>query len=256
MYGPVTVHDVTWQLYSFLVLDLTFWIVLWCNVRLFRKNKARWQPWQILTALEYVHSLRLIHCDLKPARAPVFGCGLMWIDVDRCGLMWIDVFFFSWRNWRTSKILHSTFEENILIKSYSRCEVKAYQTDTWRPDVSSFASHAVMRVLENSRFMITVAYYSITAYYWAGCYMLVRQWRVVWSCSICLFDSHWTHFDNTYWTQVIDFGSSCFVDDHLSSYVQSRSYRAPEVRPVDLDRTLSQTKNPAVYLDVFSIDLA
>jgi len=29
--------------------------------------------------------------------------------------------------------------------------------------------------------------------------------------------------------KVIDFGSSCFVDDHLSSYVQSRSYRAPEV---------------------------
>jgi len=63
---------------------------------------------QCLTALDYVHSLRLIHCDLKP--------------------------------------------ENILIRSYSRCEVK-----------------------------------------------------------------------------VIDFGSSCFVDDHLSSYVQSRSYRAPEV---------------------------
>mmetsp|Transcript_98228 Transcript_98228/g.174018 ORF Transcript_98228/g.174018 Transcript_98228/m.174018 type:complete len:765 (-) Transcript_98228:73-2367(-) len=63
---------------------------------------------QVLTSLNYVHSLRLIHCDLKP--------------------------------------------ENILIRSYSRCEVK-----------------------------------------------------------------------------VIDFGSSCFVDDHLSSYVQSRSYRAPEV---------------------------
>mmetsp|Transcript_35443 Transcript_35443/g.110529 ORF Transcript_35443/g.110529 Transcript_35443/m.110529 type:complete len:331 (+) Transcript_35443:378-1370(+) len=63
---------------------------------------------QVLSALEYVHSLRLIHCDLKP--------------------------------------------ENILIKSYSRCEVK-----------------------------------------------------------------------------VIDFGSSCFIEDHLSSYVQSRSYRAPEV---------------------------
>merc|ERR1712151_1226078 len=63
---------------------------------------------QVLTALDYVHSLRLIHCDLKP--------------------------------------------ENILIKSYSRCEIK-----------------------------------------------------------------------------VIDFGSSCFVDDHPSSYVQSRSYRAPEV---------------------------
>merc|ERR1712217_214142 len=26
-----------------------------------------------------------------------------------------------------------------------------------------------------------------------------------------------------------DFGSSCFVDDRLLSYVQSRSYRAPEV---------------------------
>jgi len=29
--------------------------------------------------------------------------------------------------------------------------------------------------------------------------------------------------------KMIDFGSSCFVTDHLSSYVQSRSYRAPEV---------------------------
>merc|ERR1711879_79634 len=29
--------------------------------------------------------------------------------------------------------------------------------------------------------------------------------------------------------KVIDFGSSCFVDDQLTSYVQSRSYRAPEV---------------------------
>lgn len=63
---------------------------------------------QVLTSLDYLHSLDLIHCDLKP--------------------------------------------ENILIKSYSRREVK-----------------------------------------------------------------------------VIDLGSSCFVTDHLSSYVQSRSYRAPEV---------------------------
>jgi len=63
---------------------------------------------QTLVALEYLHGLRLIHCDLKP--------------------------------------------ENVLIKSYSRCEVK-----------------------------------------------------------------------------VIDLGSSCFIHDHLSSYVQSRSYRAPEV---------------------------
>lgn len=29
--------------------------------------------------------------------------------------------------------------------------------------------------------------------------------------------------------KVIDFGSSCYKTDHLSSYVQSRSYRAPEV---------------------------
>ena len=29
--------------------------------------------------------------------------------------------------------------------------------------------------------------------------------------------------------KVIDLGSSCFIKDHLSSYVQSRSYRAPEV---------------------------
>ncbi len=63
---------------------------------------------QVLTALDYIHSLHLIHCDLKP--------------------------------------------ENILMKSYSSTEVK-----------------------------------------------------------------------------VIDFGSSCFIHDHLSSYVQSRSYRAPEV---------------------------
>lgn len=29
--------------------------------------------------------------------------------------------------------------------------------------------------------------------------------------------------------KVIDFGSACFVTDELTSYVQSRSYRAPEV---------------------------
>ncbi|KAI5382421.1 uncharacterized protein LOC127107989 isoform X1 [Lathyrus oleraceus] len=63
---------------------------------------------QCLEALQFLHSLGLIHCDLKP--------------------------------------------ENILVKSYSRCEIK-----------------------------------------------------------------------------VIDLGSSCFETDHLSSYVQSRSYRAPEV---------------------------
>ena len=30
--------------------------------------------------------------------------------------------------------------------------------------------------------------------------------------------------------KVIDFGSACFTTDELTSYVQSRSYRAPEVR--------------------------
>ena len=63
---------------------------------------------QVLVGLEYIHSLKVIHCDLKP--------------------------------------------ENILIKSITNCEVK-----------------------------------------------------------------------------IIDFGSSCFLHDHLSNYMQSRSYRAPEV---------------------------
>jgi len=74
----------------------------------FTLGRLQRMTFQVLSALEYVHSLGLIHCDLKP--------------------------------------------ENILIKSYSQCKVK-----------------------------------------------------------------------------VIDFGSSCFTDDHLSAYVQSRSYRAPEV---------------------------
>mmetsp|Transcript_15756 Transcript_15756/g.23682 ORF Transcript_15756/g.23682 Transcript_15756/m.23682 type:complete len:717 (-) Transcript_15756:295-2445(-) len=63
---------------------------------------------QMLEALVYIHSLNLIHCDIKP--------------------------------------------ENIVIRSYSKCQVK-----------------------------------------------------------------------------LIDFGSSCFTTDHLTSYIQSRSYRAPEV---------------------------
>lgn len=33
---------------------------------------------------------------------------------------------------------------------------------------------------------------------------------------------------SSYSVKLIDFGSSCFIHDHLTSYVQSRSYRAPE----------------------------
>lgn len=29
--------------------------------------------------------------------------------------------------------------------------------------------------------------------------------------------------------KLIDFGSSCYTSDHLTTYIQSRSYRAPEV---------------------------
>jgi dual specificity tyrosine-phosphorylation-regulated kinase 2/3/4 len=37
----------------------------------------------------------------------------------------------------------------------------------------------------------------------------------------------WSHQNAT--VKLIDFGSACFITDQLSSYVQSRSYRAPEV---------------------------
>eukprot|EP01052_Picozoa_sp_SAG31_P012962 SAG31_NODE_769_length_12212_cov_5.357508_6_plen_128_part_00 len=30
--------------------------------------------------------------------------------------------------------------------------------------------------------------------------------------------------------KIIDFGSACYITDHLGSYVQSRTYRAPEVQ--------------------------
>mmetsp|Transcript_1923 Transcript_1923/g.4119 ORF Transcript_1923/g.4119 Transcript_1923/m.4119 type:complete len:1435 (-) Transcript_1923:42-4346(-) len=74
----------------------------------FNRRRLCYITRQLLIALEYVHNLDLVHCDIKP--------------------------------------------ENILMSSYSRCEVK-----------------------------------------------------------------------------LIDFGSSCYRTDHFSSYIQSRSYRAPEV---------------------------
>ena len=39
----------------------------------------------------------------------------------------------------------------------------------------------------------------------------------------------WFAMCNVLALQVIDFGSSCFISDALSTYIQSRSYRAPEV---------------------------
>ena len=41
----------------------------WMLPKLGRHLKALSPRFQILTALDYVHSLRLIHCDLKPAYA-------------------------------------------------------------------------------------------------------------------------------------------------------------------------------------------
>ena len=95
-----------------------------------------------LTALAYIHSLDLIHCDLKP--------------------------------------------ENVLIKSLSRCIVKVRLLPVSPPALR--APHRPhMRTTPSFPFLTTLA-------------------------------------------QVIDFGSSCFMRDPHSSYVQSRSYRAPEVR--------------------------
>ena len=76
--------------------------------RYFTLPRLAYIAYQLLTALQFVHELDLIHCDVKP--------------------------------------------ENVLMSSYSRAEIK-----------------------------------------------------------------------------LIDFGSGCFITDHLSSYIQSRSYRAPEV---------------------------
>ena len=46
--------------------------------------------------------------------------------------------------------------------------------------------------------------------------------------SFCLIEIGWTALRRCE-VKVIDLGSSCYVTDQLSSYVQSRSYRAPEV---------------------------
>ena len=37
------------------------------------------------------------------------------------------------------------------------------------------------------------------------------------------------HRQQTADIKIIDFGSACYITDHLGSYVQSRTYRAPEV---------------------------
>lgn len=51
---------------------------------------------------------------------------------------------------------------------------------------------------------------------------ILATWGVLFACWRCLLYHRCE-------VKVIDLGSSCFITDHLSSYVQSRSYRAPEV---------------------------
>lgn len=41
--------------------------------------------------------------------------------------------------------------------------------------------------------------------------------------------------------KIIDFGSACFITDELTSYVQSRSYRAPEVLSLSFIRDAINT---------------
>lgn len=113
LYGPVTVHDVSWQSYSFLVLDLTFWIVLWCDVRFFQRKQ---------------NSMATVADFDRSGVCSFFTTHTLWLKASQSPSFWMRIAF--WRNRRNSKILHRTSEENILIKSYSRCEVKAYQTDT------------------------------------------------------------------------------------------------------------------------------
>jgi serine/threonine protein kinase len=49
------------------------------------------------------------------------------------------------------------------------------------------------------------------------------------SSLVCLTSFYVVCFPFRCLVKIIDFGSSCFQNDHLSTYVQSRSYRAPEV---------------------------
>lgn len=98
-------------------------------------------------------------------------------------------------------LIHSDLKpENILIKSYSRfvCWTRACIT---RVCMS-------LCVLKNTTLEVEV----IWSLLWAVCTQPVL---VV--------------FGRRCEVKVIDLGSSCFITDQLSSYVQSRSYRAPEV---------------------------
>ncbi len=117
---------------------------------------------QVLRALAFLHSLDLIHSDLKP--------------------------------------------ENVLIKSYSRCAaghaclIKACCLHT---------SEHLLTGLRNLGSVHTNRFRSISCSSSARSAGGMEPRR----CEV----------------KVIDLGSSCYVTDQLSSYVQSRSYRAPEV---------------------------
>ncbi|KAJ0395359.1 hypothetical protein P43SY_000939 [Pythium insidiosum] len=56
--------------------------------------------------------------------------------------------------------------------------------------------------------------------------------------------------------KVIDFGSSCFVTDELTSYVQSRSYRAPEViLGLEYDQKIDMWSLGCVLAELFTGDV-
>ena len=89
-------------------------------------------------------------------------------------------------------LIHSDLKpENILIKSYSRCPLTP-ACNSFTPILALWQA-LLLAGLPSAMFVETNA--------------LSRRCEV----------------------KVIDFGSSCFSTDQLSSYVQSRSYRAPEV---------------------------
>ena len=147
-------------------------------------SKSDWTPYftlprvrsiahQCLTALAYIHSLDLIHCDLKP--------------------------------------------ENVLIKSLSRCVVKVAP---YHPPV--ITQHPPPQPTVQPTHPPTHSAPSQPRPTAAPSPPRRRPLAAPSPPPRCTIQGGPA-------AQVIDFGSSCFMRDPHSSYVQSRSYRAPEV---------------------------